>query len=248
MHTNTSRSLLLGSLAALLLSGSLPAALLAQSQDNSAPSVAEAARKAKEQKKNASKPGRVITEDTLSLRPASADSAVAPTAISTPAPAAAAASSAGEASSDTAAEAPRLPKGVSADMVSTPPSNKRPTTPAVQTAKPAPAVSAPAPAAVDEKEAAAEKASQASEAAHAKELLAQMQGDLEFLKRQLSVDKDSFYTKPDYVRDADGKAKLDQLEKLVNDKQLSLEEFKKQIANLLQMESGAEAPVNPPKP
>src|SRR5262245_66504442 len=71
------RTLCLGSLITLSAAGLLSPVLLAQSQDAS---VAEAARKTKEQKKPAPRGNVVITDDTLSLRAASADTGAAPPA------------------------------------------------------------------------------------------------------------------------------------------------------------------------
>jgi len=68
------RDFALGSAVALIAIFAVPTPSFAQSQDDSSQSVAEAARKAKERKKSAPKENHVITDDTLKLRPASADS------------------------------------------------------------------------------------------------------------------------------------------------------------------------------
>lgn len=68
--------------ACLLLTG-LSSAIWAQSQSESAPSVAEAARRAREKKKENSKPVRTVTNDDLPAAPAgeaAAKGAVSPTA------------------------------------------------------------------------------------------------------------------------------------------------------------------------
>jgi len=57
-------------IACVFLTG-LSGAALAQSQDDSAPSVAEAARRAREKKKTAAKPVRTLTNDDLPAAPAS---------------------------------------------------------------------------------------------------------------------------------------------------------------------------------
>jgi len=57
-------------IACVFLTG-LSGAALAQSQDDSAPSVAEAARRAREQKKTAAKPVRTLTNDDLPAAPVS---------------------------------------------------------------------------------------------------------------------------------------------------------------------------------
>jgi hypothetical protein len=54
----------------------LSGAALAQSQDDSAPSVAEAARRARDQKKTAAKPVRTLTNDDLPAAPVSGANAV----------------------------------------------------------------------------------------------------------------------------------------------------------------------------
>jgi len=212
------RTLWIGSIAALLALGALPSALRAQSQDNAASSVAEAARKAKEQKKNSAKDTRVITNDTISLRPASADTGATPPAGTVIASA--------PARSTEAAVAPAAAPLKAADS-------------AASTSAPAqPALSA------------GEKKEQSAEAAKAKEMLAQLQAELDVLKRELALDSDSYYSNPDYTRDADGKAKLDELQKMIGDKQVSLEDLKKQVAELL-LKAGISPdtgkPIEPPK-
>ena len=73
------RYVLTGSAAALLWFGILPGMAAAQSQDDNT-SVADAARRAREQKKNAAKPARKLTNDDLpAAPPASPQSASAPT-------------------------------------------------------------------------------------------------------------------------------------------------------------------------
>jgi hypothetical protein len=170
--------------------------LYAQSQDNSSQSVAEAARKAKEQKKGAAKDAKVITDDTIHLRPASADSGAPPSGtVVTSAPA-------GEA------------------------------TPRTDSAVPAPdstLAKAPAPV-VDAKN----KEVQDAEVAKAKELLAQVQAELDVLKRELALDSDNYFSNADYAHDKAGKAKLDDVQKMIGDKQVSVEELKRQLADLLQ--------------
>lgn len=69
------RSLLFRSLCAALLSTALLPAAFAQSQDSQ--SVAEAARRAREKKKNQAKPAKVITDETLDVKKGDVQSAVA---------------------------------------------------------------------------------------------------------------------------------------------------------------------------
>jgi hypothetical protein len=212
------RTLWICSIAALLAIGALPSALRAQSQDNTASSVAEAARRAKEQKKNSAKDTHVITNDTISLRPASADTGAAP-------PAGTVITSAPARSTEAAAALPAAPAKAADSAAST---------------------SAPAQPALS----AGEKKEQSAEATKAKEMLAQLQTELDVLKRELALDSDSYYSNPDYARDADGKAKLDELQKMIGDKQVSLEDLKKQVAELL-LKAGispdTSKPIEPPK-
>ena len=81
----------------------LPAAVFAQSED--APSVAEAARRAREQKKTQAKPAKVITEDDVKpvARPNSATPAPPEAATASAAPAPPASSTASTASSSSPA-------------------------------------------------------------------------------------------------------------------------------------------------
>ena len=201
---------------------SMPA--VAQSQDGSSQSVAEAARKAKERKKTTAKDSRVITDDTIHLRAASADSTGAPPAgtvvITTPTV------PSGDASDVTAGtSAPAASVEIAAD------------------AKPADTSTAPA----DVKK----KAEAAAAAARTKELLAQAQTQLDVLKRELALDSDSFFSNPDYAHDASGKAKLEDLKQLIGDKQTSVEELKHQLAELAEkagVSLDEEKPAAPPQP
>ena len=76
------------------------------------------------------------------------------------------------------------------------------------------------------------KTEAAAAAAKTKELLAQAQTQLDILKRELALDSDSFFSNPDYAHDAKGKAKLDDLKRLIGDKQTSVEELKRQLTEL----------------
>jgi len=69
------RSLLFRSFCAALLGAALLPAAFAQSQDSQ--SVAEAARRAREKKKNQAKPAKVITDETLDVKKGDVQSAVA---------------------------------------------------------------------------------------------------------------------------------------------------------------------------
>jgi|SRR6266436_866349 len=98
----------------VLAAALLPAAAFAQSQDTQ--SVAEAARRARAQKKNTEKPAKVITDETLDVKKGDVQSATAvqltmPGSPETPAqPAAGAATAQGGASGDAAsAQASKIP-------------------------------------------------------------------------------------------------------------------------------------------
>jgi len=93
---------------------------------------------------------------------------------------------------------------------------------------------APAPVDVEKAE------EQAAEIAEAKEMLAQVGTELDLLKRQLVLDSESYYSQPDYAHDVAGKAKLDEQQRLIGEKQASLEELKERLEKLMQ-----EAGVSP---
>jgi len=175
----------------------LPAAVFAQSED--APSVAEAARRAREQKKTQAKPAKVITEDDVKpvARPNSA----------TPAPP--------EAATTSAAPAP----------------------PASSTASTA-SSSSPAPDAKDQKD--------SKEVTELKAQIKQVQGDLDLLQREQSLEQDKYYSNTDYLHDTAGKAKLEALKQQVSDKQQELEHLKTRLAALQPTESGSTS--TPSKP
>lgn len=202
------------------LSSAVPR-LQAQTQDDQ--SVAEAARKAREKKKNPPKDSRVITDDTLSLRPASYDTGASPPAgtviNTTPVmpgqPASAPGDNAAKNSGESVAPA---------------------STPAAETG---------APATDSQKE---EK--QKAEIARLKETLKQLQSELDLLKRKLALDSENYYSQPDYAHNPDGKAKLDELQRQIGDKKLSVDDFKQQLEQLMQeagVSADAEKPSSPPQ-
>ena len=183
------RALLFGSAAVMLL---LPVRASAQSQSDNT-SVADAARRAREQKKNAAKPVRTLTNDDL---PAARDNAVPPATASAPgaAPSDQAKPDA-DATAPEKAAAPQEPAGQTEDS-----SKKRA---GVETAL---------------KQAKAE--------------LAQAQSQLDILQRKAVLDSDSYYSKTDYARDTEGKARLDTDAQMVNDKKSQVDELKAKVAAL----------------
>ena len=103
---------------------------------------------------------------------------------------------------------------------------------AQNSAEPAKPADAPASAAMQTDAKKAER--QAAEIAKEKELLQQMQSELDLLKRRLALDSESFYSKPDYAHDSDGKAKLDELQRNIDDKKSYVDDLKKHLQELMQ--------------
>lgn len=179
----------------------LPELVHAQSQDSQTQSVAEAARRAREQKKTSAKPAPVITDDTL--KPA----APASQAASTPTPAQ---------SSDAAPAASGSSKA------------------------PAPAASA---------DDAKKKEKAAAELASVKQQLADAQKGLDLLQRDLALEQDNVYSKPDYKHDTEGLAKLDDLRQQIADKQQAVDALKTRLAALQESQgiSATAPPATPPQ-
>lgn len=119
----------------------------------------------------------------------------------------------------------------------------KPATPATSDAPPAPgAANAPAgtaaPGPNDEKN--------AKQIAYLKAQIKQAQGDLDLLQRQLSLEQDNYFSKPDYVHDTAGKAKVDGIKQQVGDKQQELDSLKAKLAEL--EPTPPPPPAAPPKP
>jgi hypothetical protein len=198
------RAFLFGSAAVMLL---LPVWASAQSQSDNT-SVADAARRAREQKKNAAKPARTLTNDDL---PAARDNAVPSAAAAAPAPEAATSDQAkpeADAAAPAKAAAPAEPAGQTEDS-----SKKR-----------------------SRIEAALKQA---------KAELTQAQNELDILQRKSVLDSDAFYSKTDYARDTEGKARLDADAQQVNDKKSQVDELKTKVA-ALQAELGEAAEADRP--
>jgi len=176
----------------VMASALLPAAGFAQSQD----SVAEAARRARAQKKNPEKPAKVVTDETLEVKKGDVQSA--------------------------AAEQLRMPG--------------TPETPAQS----APANAASS-AAQNEKKA-SEDEKLAKELATLKEQIKQAQSDLDLAKREQALQQDTYFSNPDYVHDAAGKAKLDAIKQQITDKQQELDRLKARLAELQPQGDSTTAP------
>jgi hypothetical protein len=180
----------------VLASAAFPVAYLAAQESQDAPSVAEAARRAREKKEAAAaKPANVITNDQIpSVSPTDASALNAPQG----------ATAGGDAGADKAAAAPG---------------------------------------AGDEKKNAEIEA--------LKKELKDKEEALNLLQRELSLDRDNFYSNPDYQRDPAGKQKLDDLQTTLNDKQNELNELKAKLTELagadaLKTPAKEETPANPP--
>jgi hypothetical protein len=186
--------------AGLLLTG-FAATALAQSQDDSAQSVAEAARRAREKKKASAKPVKTLTDDDLP-----AATAAAPANASTPANPAK--------SDDTAAP--------------------------VATAKPVDAATA--------EKAKLEHAANVAALDRAKKSLVQFEGELDVMQRKAKLDSDSYYSKPDFSNDPDGKAKLDGEAQDITTKQEDIETLKARIAELQAAVDAGAPPATESKP
>jgi uncharacterized coiled-coil protein SlyX len=188
----------------------LPAALTAtffsfpapaRSQDQTS-SVAEAARRAHEQKKKREKPARLIDDDNLK----SADPTGPPDLQTAKAwdPGAATSAAANPATS---------------------------TTPAAEAT------------AEEKKDAAARSA----EAESMKAQVEALEKELDLLKRELPLERDNYYSKPDYQGDTAGKAKLDALQQQLTDKQQDVDALKARLAALLE-QLPKEQPASPETP
>jgi len=205
---------------AILVAAVLPLTALAQSQDSPAPSVADAARRAREQKKAAAKqPAPVITDDTLKRS--------APVSQETNGPAPAPAPSSEAAPASTPAPAPQP----AADSSRAPDAS----------AAPAPA-GQPAPAGDT-----GQKAKDSVELAALKQRVADAQKGLELLERELALQQDTYVSNPDHSRDVAGKAKLDAMQQQITDKQQAVDALKSQLA-ALQASLGSAAPAAPTAP
>ena len=206
-------------LSVLIAAPILPLAARGQSQDTQTESVAEAARRAREQKKASAKPAPVITDDTL--KPA------------TPAPAANAPTPAS--SSEVAPASSSAPASQPAADSSTAPAADNSSVPATQTAPGANA------------EDADQKAKDAAELASLKQQLADAQKAVDLLQRELALDQDTVYSNPNYTDNPTGTAKLDDLKQQIADKQQVVDDLKARVA-ALQDSLGSQPPAAPAAP
>lgn len=192
---------LIAVVAAGLLFDGFAATALAQPQDDSAQSVAEAARRAREKRKEGVKPVKTLTDDDLP---------------------------------------PAAPAGSSAAST--------PTSPAKTDDTAAPAVAAkPVDAAAAEK-AKLEYAANVAAVERLKKSLVQSEGELDVMQRKAKLDSETYYSKPDFSSDPDGKAKLDAEAQDITVKQEDIETLKARIAELQAAVDAGAPPATDSKP
>jgi hypothetical protein len=177
--------------ALMFTAAAVPVAYLAAQDNQSAPSVAEAARRARQQKEAASsKPTAVLTNDNLPAAPAATSNTNA----------------AGQATASSGTTAPEDPAGATEG----------------------------------------ENAKNAEMDGLKKEIVEKQQS-LDILEREVALERDNFYRKQDYQRDAAGKEKLDSMQAEVQTRQDELSALKAKLTAM----AGADAlkpatPANPP--
>jgi hypothetical protein len=112
--------------------------------------------------------------------------------------------------------------------------------PKLDTQPPSPAAVAAAEAADQAADSAAKepakKAGEDPEIGGLKGQIAQAAKELDLLQRELALDQDEYFSKPDYVSDKAGKAKLDAQQRQINDKKQDLEGLKTRLAALQELE------------
>ena len=180
-------------------------------------SVAEAARRAREQKQVAAKAAKVITDlvHHFFLPPLVHDAIAEVQPELDPQSVAEAARRAREQKQAAAKPA----KVISDDEV-------KPATPTRSGPARAPAAagSAAIPGPRDEKS--------SKEVADLKDQIKQAQDDLDLLKREKELQQDTYYSNPDYTLDTAGKSKLDGVKQQIGDKQQELDRLKARLAEL----------------
>jgi hypothetical protein len=84
--------------------------------------------------------------------------------------------------------------------------------------------------------------------ARAKEELAAAAAKLDLLKRANALDQDTYYSKPNYTTDHQGKSKLDAEQAEINDQQATVDELKAKLEQLKAEHGVTDAPVEKKKP
>jgi hypothetical protein len=166
----------------------------ARAQSDQGQSVAEAARKAREQKKAAAKPTTVITNDTL--KPATPATVQQATATTESVPGTDATAGGGTASTT----------GAATDGANAAPPAKGPS----------------------EREIAEKKAKIEA----LKQEVAEKAKDVDLGQRLLALENESYYSRPDFSKDPDGKAKLDAMQSDLAQKKDQLAQLKAKLREL----------------
>jgi hypothetical protein len=106
----------------------------------------------------------------------------------------------------------------------------------------------PSPQAIaSEQQASKDAAEQDPEIARLKDQVKDAETDFDLSKRQLALDQDSYFSNPDYARNAAGKAKLDGEKQQIIDKQQEMERLKLRLA-ALEESKGARKPARAQAP
>lgn len=170
-------------------------------QTTQEPSIADAARNVREQKKSAAQPGKVVTNDSLNPSTSSPTSSRTATTQTVSSPAAPSYASNPAASSTTPAQPELSPEDAE---------NLK------------------------------------KEIASLKVQLKDQQSEVDLLKHLLALDKESYYSKTDYARDTDGKAKLDSEQNELKQKEEEFAKLKAKLESLAPQEISN--PPATPKP
>jgi len=167
---------------ALLLGAAISYSPTASAQSSQQDSVAEAARRAREQKKAAARPAPVITDDTFKSAPAKPE-------VQTP-----------------SADAP---------ATSTAPADSEQTQSAAANKTP---------------DAAREAARKKAELAALKQQVEDKQKEVDIAKREFGLESETYYSKPDFSHDREGKARLDAMQTALKQQQDELATLKAKLA------------------
>ncbi len=167
---------------ALLLGAAISYSPTASAQSSQQDSVAEAARRAREQKKAAARPAPVITDDTFKPAPAKPE-------VQTP-----------------SADAP---------ATSTAPADSEQTQSAAANKTP---------------DAAREAARKKAELAALKQQVEDKQKEVDIAKREFGLESETYYSKPDFSHDREGKARLDAMQTALKQQQDELATLKAKLA------------------
>lgn len=182
---------------ALLLGAAIFYSPMVLAQSSQGDSVAEAARKAREQKKAAARPAPVITDDTFKSRPAES-ATLTPSA---------------DASSNEAQPPVKSDKAEPDSDKGKPDSDKgKPD----ETRKPS--------------DAAKEAARKKTELAALKQEVADKQQEVDIAQREYGLESETYYSKPDFVHDKEGKARLDSMQVALNQQKDELATLKAKLA------------------